>query len=253
MSVDRDWERWGRQSPYFGVLSDERFRGGTLDADARREFFASGESHVDAVLALVASAGAGMPPLRRTLDFGCGVGRLLIPLARRSDEAVGVDVSPSMLEEAGRNCVVEGVANVRLLPSSDDLAAVDGEFDLVHSFIVLQHIPPSRGLGMVYALASRVARGGWLVLQFPHHGRGPWLPRLLARVRYRLPWLTRLRNLMTGRPAGDPPMQLHAYPLGEVLPRLRAAGFARWTLHADDSAGPAFDSVLLIARREDVA
>jgi hypothetical protein len=34
---------------------------------------------------------------------------------------------------------------------------------------------------------------------------------------------------------------------------LRAAGFARWTLHADDSAGPAFDSVLLIARREDVA
>jgi 2-polyprenyl-3-methyl-5-hydroxy-6-metoxy-1,4-benzoquinol methylase len=34
------------------------------------------------------------------LDYGCGVGRLLIPLAERCECVVGVDVSDTMLREA---------------------------------------------------------------------------------------------------------------------------------------------------------
>ncbi len=42
----RSWEAYGRQEPYFGVLTRERFLRRNLDEAARAEFFASGERHV---------------------------------------------------------------------------------------------------------------------------------------------------------------------------------------------------------------
>ena len=59
----------------------------------------------------------------------------------RAERVVGVDVSPSMLAEARRNCDARGARNVELL-AADRLGTLAPEFDLVHSFIVLQHIPP---------------------------------------------------------------------------------------------------------------
>src|SRR5215216_1102715 len=37
---------------------------------------------------------------RRALDFGCGIGRLTIPVADYYDEVVGVDIATSMVEIA---------------------------------------------------------------------------------------------------------------------------------------------------------
>ena len=56
-----------------------------------------------------------------------------------------MDVSPSMLAEARRNCEAHGVANVSLVPVRRQLSGAEGEFDLVHSYIVLQHIEIRRG------------------------------------------------------------------------------------------------------------
>ena len=62
---------------------------------------------------------------RSALDFGCGVGRLLVPLARRCPSVVGVDVADSMLAQARARCDAVGVTNVRLLKSDDRLSRVD--------------------------------------------------------------------------------------------------------------------------------
>ena len=45
-NTDRSWEKLGRQDPYYGVLTDEKFRSSKLDAGARQEFFASGSVHM---------------------------------------------------------------------------------------------------------------------------------------------------------------------------------------------------------------
>jgi len=53
MNTDNDWEEWGRRDPYFGVITDPKFRSGKITEDAKREFLASGESHVHGVLATI--------------------------------------------------------------------------------------------------------------------------------------------------------------------------------------------------------
>jgi SAM-dependent methyltransferase len=84
-------------------------------------------------------------PERRTLDIGCGIGRLEAALAPRVAEAHGIDVSPRMIEAAERRCA--DLPNVFLAVSSGrDLAGfADSSFDVVlavDSFPYIHHAGP---------------------------------------------------------------------------------------------------------------
>jgi SAM-dependent methyltransferase len=249
MGTDRDWENWGRRDPYFGVLSDASFHTSEMSDEARRTFFESGEQHVEHVLALI--HGAFAPGFRpsRSLDFGCGVGRLLLPLARRSTQATGVDVSPAMLAEATRNCTEAQLANVDFRRSDDALSQVDARYDLVHSHLVFAHIAPQRGHALIEALAERVEERGFLAVQVLYACNAPRATRALVKLRYRFALLNGLRNLWRGRPWSEPAMQLHVYDLGRLLQMLRRKGFGPALLETDAFGGGQFDSVVLVAQR----
>jgi hypothetical protein len=110
-----EWERFGRDNPYYGVWANDEFRGRELDVERRTHFFASGEEHVAATLSRLRELTGASGEPQAVLDYGRGVGRLLIRLARRASRAVGVDVSPSMLAEARRNPDEVGYVGVKLL------------------------------------------------------------------------------------------------------------------------------------------
>ncbi len=247
--TDHDWERWGATAPYYGVLSINRFRPENLDADAKEAFFASGERHISAVFSRIESM-AGKPFRPRTaLDFGCGVGRLSIPMARRCDSVIAADVAPAMLAETMRNCELHGIENLEAEVSDDRLSRIPANIDLVHSFIVLQHIPPSRGEQIVAELANRVSNDGFLALQFYVRCNSHWLVRTLVRARYLLPPANWIRNLFKSRPLREQAMELHVYNLPKVLRTLRQAGFPEVEMHLDTEAAGQFESVFLLARR----
>lgn len=145
MGTDRDWEKWGGTDPYFGVCSEGRFHAEAMTPASRDAFFRSGEEHVARTYSDIERLFKVDFKPENVLDFGCGVGRLLIPFARRAKQVVGVDVSTSMLAEARRNCIDAGILGVSLVESDDGLTRAEGRFDLVHSHIVLQHIPWKRG------------------------------------------------------------------------------------------------------------
>ena len=179
----RQWERFGRMDPYYGVYAVEEMHRSNLDEDARERFFASGgrARGTRCWESVRRYTGRTFAP-RTILDHGCGVGRLVVPFAERAQRVVGVDVSDSMLAEARRNCDARGVGNVELL-SADRLDTLAPEFDLVHSHIVLQHIPPKHGEPIFETLASLVAPGGVGAVQVPIAAR-----RWLAQVHT---WATR--------------------------------------------------------------
>jgi SAM-dependent methyltransferase len=242
----------GHDDPYFGVLSDESFRIENLTEDSRVEFFQSGQAHIDALLATIRERFKADFTPDLALDFGCGVGRLLIPLAKCSRRAVGVDVSPSMLAEARRNCERMLVENVDLLRSDDKLSEARHTYDLIHSHIVFAHIDPRRGHTIFEALAEKVAAGGFIAIQVLYACNAPRLTRAVVKLRYRLPLLNAMRNMLRGRPLGEPPMQLHIYDLATLLHALNHRGFGEALLLTDRFDNDMFDSVVVIARRIDI-
>lgn len=232
---DPHWETWAKRDPYYAVLSAEEFRRGSIDADARNKFFDSGERHVQQVLERIAARGwqAGRTA---ALDYGCGVGRLVMPFARHFERVVGVDVSSSMLAEARRNCEQGGVPNVQLIPVSQFNSEL-GQFDLVHSCLVLQHIPVPAGLEIISRLASLLKVGGVGALQFPLDCRGDLLRRATFAIRARIRPAHALLNWMRGRPAADPPMLMNSYPLNRVYHLLHEAGVREITAHLTKERG----------------
>jgi SAM-dependent methyltransferase len=236
MSTDTAWEEWGRRDPYFGVITDPKFRRSEMDDRIKREFFESGESHAHGVLATIRRCVDPAFTPQRVLDFGCGVGRLLIPFAKVVDEVVGLDVSPSMLEEARRNCDEQRVRNVRLVNSDDSLSTLTGTFDLIHSCIVFQHIPAARGRAIFSKLLQYLRPGGIGAIQLTYsktrfastHGIAPVPPPAT------MPAPDVPAQFIAG---SDPEIQMNPYNVNEILFSMQCSGVQHFHVEFSDHGG----------------
>lgn len=162
----RDWTDLGTLDPLWAVWSTPEFRHG---GGEKRTFFARGEEEIDELLGYVDDLRPAPLDRVRALDFGCGAGRLTQALAGRFEQAIGVDISPSMVETARSlnsrpNCAFE------LNPDPDLRQFADREFDLVCSLITLQHVSSPAAIERYIAELIRVtATGGVTVFQLPSH------------------------------------------------------------------------------------
>jgi SAM-dependent methyltransferase len=182
--TDRDWSEVARNNPYWGVLSVDRFKGRSLGDDDLNAFFQSGAAHVAETLRLVRQHLDPRFEIDRALDFGCGVGRLAIALCAHAREVVGVDVAPDMLRLCAERAGAVGAANLKLVEGDDALSRVEGVFDFVNSYIVLQHIPPARGLGLIARLLAATASGGVASLQMTYGKAQKFLKHEEASIAY---------------------------------------------------------------------
>jgi SAM-dependent methyltransferase len=223
------WDYYGKHDPYYGVLSYEEFRGGTLDAAAREKFFASGVGVVEGFLA---AAEAAFGPVRKgvALDYGCGVGRLTRPLSERFQQVIGVDISSAMLEEAKRNLADRPNVAYELANQQSPRPV-----DFVLSKIVFQHIPPRAALSILAQLAARLTPGGVGILDLPVRYTGGRVRRLLSAVRTLLP-------------SREPVIPLHIHDLTRVSEALEQAGC---DTRRELTRTPLFEKAVVIFRRRD--
>ncbi|MEI2735100.1 MAG: methyltransferase domain-containing protein [Rhodoblastus sp.] len=212
---DSDWRKWGQIDPYFGVVSFDEFKVDRIDEN-RTRFFDTGRREVEIALDDIASRYDDVAR-RRALDFGSGVGRLALPLAEHYEEVVGVDISEAMIAEARENCADAGVANARFVLSDDGLTRVTGSFDLVHSYIVLQHIPVERGLALTARMLSRLAPGGVACLHYSLQRTLPPAREFVYALKHRAPFGRLVMNLLQRRAWDAPAMQMNNYPLARIL------------------------------------
>src|SRR5262249_25158315 len=182
-AADRYWQSLGEENPFWGVGTNDALQTNNLTADAVHQLYASGEAYIAFVWQVIhRHLDAHFAPTS-ALDFGCGVGRLAIPLGRRCRQVVGVDVSEGMLRRARARCDLAGLAHVGFVPDAGPLAGITESFDVVHSYIVFQHIPCPKGEAIAERLVQRLKDGGVGVLHFTYfkepRSRRPRLRRLV--------------------------------------------------------------------------
>lgn len=219
---DREWEKFGKDDPYFGVITHDRFRKSNLTDENKEEFFESGSTYIDDVLGAIRQHIDQTFTIKKALDFGCGVGRLIIPLAKVAQEVTGIDVSDSMLNEAKKNCEARSISNVVLVKSDDTLSLLNGKFDFIHSFIVFQHIPVTRGERIFEYLIAHLESNGVCVVHFTY-AKDSTRRRFVSFVKSYIPLSSKLINLIKGRKLSAPQMQMNAYDLNRLFLTMQKA------------------------------
>ena len=241
--TDREWRVLGEKDPYWGVITHDKYRLNNLTEESVEEFYDTGERYTDRLLETIrVRLDPDFAPAT-ALDFGCGVGRVLIPLARRCKEAVGVDVSQGMLDVARTRCDAVGVSNARLIAGGDALSNLSRTFDLVHAFIVLQHVPPVRGMQILRRLVELVGERGVGVLHVGYGeseaparaGAGPRAAAGQFARRIARPLVARLRPRVER--SGPAPVRSFEYDLNAAFAILQEAGIRRMHVEFTDHAG----------------
>ena len=228
MNTDHEWEKWGQQEPYFAVLTHHRFRKANMSEEDRKAFFESGKDEINRVIQFCRRhLDADFQP-ERALDFGCGVGRLIIPLTEIAEEVVGLDVSESMVREAEQNCQRFDVKNVNLILSNDDLSQLSGTFDFIHSYIVFQHIPVERGRRILEKLLTHLNEGGIAAVHFTY-------AKTCFQTYDGFP--PDIASATSGHSGSDPEMQMNSYNMSQLLFLIQSAGIENIHLELTNHGG----------------
>jgi 2-polyprenyl-3-methyl-5-hydroxy-6-metoxy-1,4-benzoquinol methylase len=222
----QQWSRLGQKAPYWSVLSGCSKTQTVSEAD-QKEFYRSGGDEIETMREFFHSVGQTIPS-GRCLDWGCGLGRVLVHLAPLFDEAVGVDISHPHLQitRTYADSLEPHIAQrIVLYQAIDDEAAIKslfGQVDLVHSILVLQHMPPPLMIETLTTFAQLLKKGGYAFFQIPTQGDN-----------------YDFRNFNMNH-RGD--FDMHALPPGEIQAIFNQYGCRQLAMIERDRTGPGFAS-----------
>jgi ubiquinone/menaquinone biosynthesis C-methylase UbiE len=226
----QSWRRWGERDPYYAVLLDPRHRRAVLDQAALAALYDSGERYV-AWLEAEFDRIAPDRPRRSALDFGCGVGRITLALARRYQDVVGVDIAPGMLREAQREASARGIANVRFVEPLPDHRC-----DAICAYSVLQHMGQAQAETALRQLAGLLAPGGVGIAHILVADRRSALRRFYSAIERRFGLVRWPLNLLRSRPLLDPAVQMNVHSLARLSALLHSQGLRTQVVDALGSA-----------------
>ena len=188
---DNRWEDFARENAEYYVLTGI---GRSAGPAAIEQFFESGREAAAAVMRDVADL---LPSHELAVEFGCGVGRLLIPMARDFERLIGVDIAPTMIEKLNANCRRFDVQNVTGVLADEPWERSCGA-DLIYSWLVFQHI---EDIGIIEDAISRLAAAlqprGVALLQFDTrpHTQAYRLRNTLPDILLPRPWRRGIRRI----------------------------------------------------------
>lgn len=127
---------------------------------------------------------------RRVLEVGFGTGDLLLEMASRGLEVVGLDPSAAMHRIAARKLRRRGLSVPRVRAAAQAMPFRDGSFDTVVTTFPAEYVvDPATWREMARLLRASSGGGRWIVVG--------------AYVEYRHPILARSVRLLFGRPPGQ--------------------------------------------------
>jgi SAM-dependent methyltransferase len=229
--VERTWRKLGHEDPLWAILSDPAKKGGGWD---EADFFQSGAAEIREVLTRATAVRPGLAR-RRALDFGCGVGRLTLPLARHFERVDGVDISEPMIARAREYARAVPQCQFYLNARPDLHLFPSGRYDFVYSTLTLQHMKPRYSRRYLGEFVRVLDPGGVLVFHLPTQTSpgGRWYRRAVPRS---------IRQWAIVHLRRETLPEMHGVPESEVRRTIEAAG---GQLHrADPRAGDTLESWL---------
>ena len=146
------WDEKARENATYYISSYRPY-----DAQDAGEFWRWGERLTAQFLE---ESGLPLSGEERVLEIGCGIGRMTVPLARRFRAVVGVDVSEVMVRRAREALAAHPNARAETGNGVDLAGLDDASFDLVFSYLVLQHVPEASIVRGYLTEIARVLRPG---------------------------------------------------------------------------------------------
>ncbi|HUF48474.1 MAG TPA: class I SAM-dependent methyltransferase [Vicinamibacterales bacterium] len=248
LQPDPAFERLAAREPLYAVFPTPAHRAAAVTDATRAAFYESGDRLVDAMARTIELRLAPHFEPTRILEYGCGPGRLALPLARLAARVDGtvtaVDRSPAMLEALRAEAAARGVTNLTIERAADFWSNLEPRFDFVNCYLVLQRLAPAGGLALVRALLDLLLPGGIAAIQMPYRSRAPRAARALRWARTHLPGTNAAVNLARGLPAGEPFIPTNAYDVDEILQIFRDARFPATHVVFDDHGD--LDSVIVM-------
>lgn len=213
--IKEKWEKFGEENPYYAVLTLDKFDNEKMSESVRDEFFKTGFEHINRIWEEIEKHFEENFAPRTALDFGCGVGRLVLPLAQRVERVAGIDISEKMLEKASENAEKMGYKNTEFFQTADFFGKNTAKYDLIHSSIVFQHINPKTGLKIFEDLVNVLDENGIGVIQFTYKNPSSRIEALRFGIYRDFPFLHKVRNLLKKSKQALFPM--YEYDLNEVF------------------------------------
>lgn len=167
---------------------------------------------------------------KSALDVGCGAGLMCEPLARLGAAVSGVDAAAENIAVAKRHAAGQGLD---IDYRAADVAILGGQFDLVTSMEVIEHVADPAAF--LAALAARLAPGGLMILSTPNRTG-----------------LSRLAMITLGEGLGAIPAGTHDW--NRFLTPVELAGLAEMAgLRVTDQRGLSFSPAKGLALSDDLS
>lgn len=226
LNTDKSWIRYGKENPYYGVLTNDIYLQKNITEEALQAFFLSGVQDVDNLFQIIHDHIDRSFRPNTVLDFGCGTGRLVIPLAKRAKKVIGLDISKDILDIARLNTKKKNLDNVQFYLSDDNLTKIsDQKFDFINSYIVFQHINVHRGEKLIQLLLKRLNSNGICALHITYYRDFSKFTKAVNFFIIRVPFLYNfLSFFMKKKTKGLPLMQMNAYDLNKIFYILQKEG-----------------------------
>jgi SAM-dependent methyltransferase len=167
--IKQSWEHLGDTRAHHSVLTSKDFLPDSLQQNIGA-FWKSGEIEVKEIESILKRHGLQLSEVKTAVEYGCGVGRVTVPLSKRVSAMHAYDISLPHLDYAKEHANEEGTTiNFHLV--SDPLAQLH-PCDLFYSRIVFQHNPPPIIQQLIKNALEALNPGGVAIFQVPTYIMG---------------------------------------------------------------------------------
>lgn len=160
------WEEKAKENPLFAIMTVADFADNTFDdieGGVPQKFIEKGKRIYDRLVKANLSEAERKQKLSM-FDYGCGVGRIMHAVIEDGHEALGADISKTMIDAAPR--LVPTAKALCVVGENGTIDIPSESVDVAYSFAVLQHISSLKThQGAISEMARLLKPGGMLAIQ----------------------------------------------------------------------------------------